>query len=212
MKMILMGAAAVVAGTAALAQTAAPPAPVQPMADGAMTRDEVVAKVRGHFARFDTDRDGSISKAEMESVHGRMGARKMAEGGQRRMMMREREMRDPNVAFDRLDANNDGMISRDEFAKGREIRIERRMVRREKIKDGKLGATRMQRMGQMAGARMIVMADSDKDGRITLAEAESMALRRFDQMDSNRDGKVTREERRAGRVMMMRKMPTPTGG
>jgi hypothetical protein len=108
------------------------------------------------------------------------------------------------------------MISRDEFAKGREIRIEKRTVRREKIKearkDGKLGAMRMHRMGGMAGAHMIVMADTDKDGRITLAEAESMALRHFDQMDGNHDGQVTREERRAGRVLMIRKMRTPTAG
>ena len=47
------------------------------------------------------------------------------------------------------------------------------------------------------------MADTNKDGRITLAEAESMALQHFDQMDTNRDGQVTPDERRAGRKVMI---------
>jgi len=37
--------------------------------------------------------------------------------------MREGPMADPKAAFDRLDANKDGMISRDEFARGRELRM-----------------------------------------------------------------------------------------
>ena len=219
MKTLLIAATVTLAGTAAFAQTVPqtpPTAPVRPMADGVMTRTEVVEKVRNHFSRFDADRDGSITTAEMGALHGRMGGHKMAEGGQPHVMVREHAMRDPNAAFDRLDTNKDGSISRDEFAKGREMRIEKRIVRREKIRearrDGKPGAMRTHRMGGMGGARMIVMADTDKDGRITLSEAETMALQHFDRMDSNRDGQVTREERRAGRVMMIRKMRTPDAG
>ncbi len=65
---------------------------------------------------------------------------------------------------------------------------------------------RQRRMGGIGGARMIVMADKDKDGRITLAEAEAMALQHFDELDSNKDGQVTREERRAGRPMIIKRM------
>jgi len=60
-------------------------------------------------------------------------------------------------------------------------------------------------MGGMGGGRMIVMADSDHDGKITLAEAEAMALQHFDQMDTNHDGQVTPEERRAGRQIIIKK-------
>jgi len=213
MKTLLIAASAALAGTAALAQTAAPPVPAQParpMADGVMTRTEVVQKVRDHFSRFDADKDGSITTAEMGAIHGRMGAHRMAEGGQPEVMIREGPLGDPNAAFDRLDVNRDGMISRDEFAKGREQRIEKRIVMREKIKgarkEGKLGAMRMHRMGGMGGARMIVMADTDHDGRITLGEAESMALQHFDQMDSNHDGQVTREERGNRRQMIIKEI------
>ena len=213
MKTLLIVATAALAGTAALAQTPTPPvapvAPTRPMADGVMTRTEVVEKVRNHFSRFDADRDGSITTAEMGAVRGRKGAHRMAEGGQPDIAIREGRMRDPNAAFDRLDTNRDGMISRDEFAKGREQRIEKRIVMREKIKDarkaGKLGNMRMHRMGGVGGmgsARMIVMADTDKDGRITLSEAETLALQHFDQMDANHDGQVTREERGNRRMII----------
>jgi Ca2+-binding EF-hand superfamily protein len=212
MKTILIAATAALAGTAALAQTAAPVAPVaaaRPMADHVMTRTEVVEKVRDHFSRFDADKDGSITSEEM-GAFGRMAERKLPDGAEPRVMIHEGPMGDPAAAFDRLDANKDGMISRDEFSKAREQRIEKRIVMREKIKDarkdGTLGEMRMHHRGGMGGARMIVMADSDHDGKITLSEAETMALKHFDEMDSNHDGKVTREERGNGRRMIIKEI------
>ena len=104
-----------------------------------------------------------------------------------------------NAAFDRLDANRDGAISRDEFAKGREVRIEKRIVRN----DGAPGARPMGMRhggGRGMGGGMMRMADSNNDGRVTLAEAEAAALRHFDMMDVNRDGRVTPEERQQMRM------------
>ena len=208
MKKFLIAAAALMAGTAALAQTApvapappAPPAPMaHPMADKTMTRDEVVAMVREHFGRLDADKDGSITTEEVMKEHGQWGDHPQ-------MMRLER--RDPKEAFDRLDANKDGSISRDEFTKAHEERIERIEVRKEAMKDGKAGDTkdfRMHHMGGPMGGRMIVMSDSNHDGKITLAEAEAMALQHFDQMDANHDGQVTPEERRAGRQIIIKKV------
>jgi hypothetical protein len=57
-----------------------------------------------------------------------------------------------------------------------------------------------------------VMADTNKDGRITLPEAETMALQHFDQMDTNHDGQVTTDERRASRQLMRKGMQTPDAG
>lgn len=209
MKKLIIAAVALAAGAAALAQTApvsqpAPTTPVRPMQDHVMTRAEVVAMVREHFGRMDVDRDGSVTTAEATQAHD-----KLREKGKAHRLER-RKHRDPNAAFDRLDADKNGAISREEFAKAREERIERRIVVREELKEGQATgdpntrAFRMHRMGGGMGGRMIVMADSNKDGRITLAEAEAMALQHFDQMDSNKDGQVTREERRAGRPMMIR--------
>lgn len=150
MKKYLIAAAALMAGAAALAQTApvAPEPAVPPMAhptvNNAMTRAEMVAMVRDHFARWDADKDSAIS--------------------------------------------------RDEFAKIREQRIEKRMHR-----------------GSGMSARLILMADTNKDGRITLSEAEALALQHFDRMDTNHDGQVTPDERRAARPMMKR-MQAPSAG
>lgn len=223
MKKFLISAAALMAGSAALAQTApapqtppaSPPPMAHPMADRVMTRAEVVAMVRDHFAQLDTNKDGAVTTAEVSDSRGKWAEHGREMGGR----WRGGPMGDPNAAFDRLDANKDGAISRDEFAKGHEQRIERRVEirkqRQEGAKDGKEArqSMRMHRgMGGMGGTRMIVMADTNKDGKITLAEAEALALQHFDQMDTNHDGQVTPEERRAGRPMMIKQMQAPSAG
>ena len=112
-------------------------------------------------------------------------------------------MRDPNLAFNRMDANRDGIISRDEFARGRQVRVERVVINR----GGQPGQPGMRAMrrgggGGMLGAALLRMADQNRDGRVTLAEANGAALRHFDMMDSNRDGRITPQERAAGRIHM----------
>jgi len=49
---------------------------------------------------------------------------------------------------------------------------------------------------------MFEMADANKDGRVTLQEAQAAALRHFDMADANRDGQITPEERRQARQRM----------
>lgn len=189
------------AGVAAMAAAAIAHDHEGPMADKEMTRDEMVAKVREHFGRLDTNKDGVIAKDEV----GKLGEQRIEMhkiGGAPGDMKWEEKLPDPNQAFDRLDTNKDGSISREEFAKGRELRIEKRIA----MIDGKPGkGDHMMRMrhGGGMGGHMIVMADTDKDGRITLAEAEAMALKHFDQLDANKDGKVTPDERKAARPMII---------
>ena len=216
MKKLLIATAGLLAGTAVLAQT--PPAPVapqppmaHPMQDRVMTRAEVVQMVREHFGKMDADRNGAISKEEITKLHSDRIEHRIHGGGAPMAMVHHERLRDPNIAFDRLDANKDGSISRDEFGKAREERIERRVERIEKTRegaprDGKQIHRFMRHRGGGFGGRMIVMADTNKDGQITLAEAETMALQHFDQMDANRDGQVTREERRAGRPLIIKRM------
>lgn len=228
MKKYLIAAAVLMAGTAALAQTApvapapsAPPPPMaHPMADKVMTRGETVAMVREHFAQMDTNKDGTITTSEIDQGRAKWAAHKKEMAGGPGGTWHGAPMGDANAAFDRLDTNKDGVISRDEFAKGREQRIEKhveiRKQRQEGAKDGKNAqkqAWRVHRgMGGMGGARMIAMADTNKDGKITLPEAEATALQHFDQIDTNHDGQVTPEERRAARPMMIKRMQAPSAG
>ena len=228
MKEYLLGAAAIVLAGAAVAQTSAPqPMPGMPQGmaapraapmDRVQTRDEVVAKVRERFARLDSNRDGYLTKAEADAGRALFKDRIREKRGARRA---DRvQQRDPAVAFDRLDANKDGAISRDEFGRAREQRGERRMV----MKDGKPGAAPgrgeplggnvyMHRMGGgMIGGQMFAMADANKDGRVSLQEATDSAVRHFDMADANRDGQVTPDERRQMHRQMMEKHRAPKAG
>jgi Ca2+-binding EF-hand superfamily protein len=215
MKKFLISAAALLAGTAALAQTAsvapAPSAPaIRPMADKVMTRAEVTAKVQQHFTQLDANKDGVISTAEATAGKENWAQHHRKMGGAPGAV---RHGGDPNAAFDRFDTNKDGTISRDEFAKAHEQRREKRVEGRNAGKNAQKQAWRMHRgMGGMGSARMIAMADTNKDGNITLAEAQALALQHFDKMDSNHDGQVTPEERRAARPMMHKQTQTPGQG
>lgn len=176
------------------------------------------------FADLDTDKNGAISKAEFDAgaklpeVKPIDGSKALAvyDKNKDKDVSRDEYLSPVLAVFDRLDANKDGSISRDEFAKGHEQRIEKRVEirkqRQEGAKEGK-NTKRMHRgMGGMGGTRMIVMADTNKDGRITMAEAETFALQHFDQMDTNHDGQVTPEERRAARPTMIKRMQAPSAG
>ncbi|MEO7503816.1 MAG: EF-hand domain-containing protein [Sphingomicrobium sp.] len=180
-------------------------APVSPMrmmmADRVMTRAEVQAMVQAHFAKIDANHDGFVTQAEMQAAHGDMKMRHpMGDGA-----MGEGMKRDPNVAFDRLDTNKDGMLSRDEFAKGRELRIEQRVVMNggEKMAMGQGMRMHGMGMGGMMGGGMLKMADINKDGRVSLQEATTTALQHFDRADTNHDGKLTPDEMRAAHQMMI---------
>lgn len=223
MNKLLIGAVALAVAVPVMAQVqVAPDAPIATKRmDMTQTRDQAVARVREHFAKMDTNRDGFVAGDEMKSMRGgdhqgmnhQMGERR-GRGGNR-LAMNDGPMADPAKAFDRLDANRDGMISRDEFAKAREMRIERKVVINGAPgapgagMDGEhRGMNKMHRMngggrgmgkGGGMGGGMMRMADLDRDGRVSLQEATTTALQRFDRVDANRDGRITPDERRQQR-------------
>jgi len=182
-------AAAMVGIAPAIGQMPAP-APVAPQAQNqsarqgrmsVQTRAEVAAHVRTMFDRLDSNRDGSITKAESEAAKAKPGdgaGKRMQHGGA------GGQMADRGAMFDRMDANRDGSISRDEFA-------------RAPMRGGANGSAKhgmRAGLGSMGG-QMFEMADANRDGRVTLQEATNAALRHFDTADVNRDGRLTPEER-----------------
>jgi Ca2+-binding EF-hand superfamily protein len=234
--MILAGAG--VAALAAVAAAAQPPAPSAPptppsmremppapRAMHPMTRAEVKAKVDAHFAKLDANRDGYLTPDEIAAGHGMrgegmamhrmrpdgpMGDRPMAEGGMHEGPMADGPGRDGRAeVFAHLDANHDGVITRDEFmnAGPGAGRVERRViVMRDGDGPGRDGPGMGMHDGGMRGGgmhgRMMERMDSNHDGRISLAEAEAGALQAFDRADANHDGVVTPEERQAAHGMM----------
>ena len=181
---------AIAAGSAGLVLTPAIAQPVQPApmrAAPVHTRAQVVDHVRAMFARLDANRDGFLTKAETQAARGMRGQRAHAKGA------RNSEAR--TRAFDRFDANRDGAISRSEWDAMTAQRQQRRAAM-----GGRRGGMRMAGMGLRG--RMFDMADGDRDGRVTIAEAQNAALQHFDRADVNRDGQVTPEERRQMRQQM----------
>ena len=82
--------------------------------------------------------------------------------------------------FAKMDANHDGFVTEAELSGGRNV-------------------------GGNAAA-MIARLDSDKDGKVSLAELSARTLAMFDRADANHDGIVTPEERQAAREAMRARM------
>jgi len=203
MKTLLFSAAAIaLAGISpALAQTAV--VDDHAMALQPVTRAQMVQKMQDHFAKLDTNRDGFVTKAEMDAAP-KMRRFKMKDGHADGDM----KMPDRGAMFDRLDANHDGSISRDEFQSARsEMRQRRVMVMNGDAKDmgsGRAGM-RMHRLGLGMRGHMFEMADADKDGRVSIQEATNAAAAHFDKADANHDGTLTPDEMRAGhRIVQIR--------
>lgn len=191
MKKLLIGAAALAVVTPAIAQVAAQaPAPAPqvqraPKAAKVHTRAEVQAKIAEHFARLDTNRDGFVTRAEADAARAQFASRVRQRSGERR-----------EKAFDRIDTNNDGAISKAEWD-ARSAERAQRVAARDRDGDGRPDR-RGHRFGRGMhgfGGHMFEMADANRDGRVSLQEAQTAALQHFDIVDANRDGQITREER-----------------
>ncbi|MEO6579869.1 MAG: EF-hand domain-containing protein [Sphingomicrobium sp.] len=190
MNKFLIGVAALAVAVPALAQFQ----PGMPNQQRVQTRDQVVAKARDRFARMDSNRDGFITSTEVAALRGQ-GRQQMRQRGMGRGMSAAR-------AFDRLDANHDGSISRAEFEGARA----QCMARLDRDRDGRpdraMGVGRRAGAGGANGGRMFAMADANHDARLSMEEATNAALRRFDMADANRDGQVTPQERQQMRQQM----------
>ncbi|MEQ7873627.1 EF-hand domain-containing protein [Sphingomonas sp. ASV193] len=215
-KLLLAGAVLAIAAPLP-AQTAAP-APMAPMAQQgggkSITRAEFIQRAVAAFQRADTNHDGIVTADELNALQAQGGGWKRAPGGGQ-WKRSEGAMANPNAAFDRLDTNHDGVLSRQEFAAGRQVRIEQRRIvmQNDPTQPGAQPmAGDMQAMhgmhhggrgGMGGGAGMLRMADLNHDGRITLQEVQAVAAQHFDMMDTNHDGVLTPDERKANRGHMM---------
>jgi Ca2+-binding EF-hand superfamily protein len=220
-KYLLIGAGATaMIGAAAMAQTpVAQPAPHAHVAK-MQTRADVQSAVARHFARLDANRDGFVTSAEIDAMKAQHAQKRTDRLAQRA------ERRDPAKAFDRLDSNKDGQISRAEADAARAARAAKVAQVRANVRsrlfdradanhDGIITRAefdavphrphmgmRMAGMHRGFGAHMFTMADLNKDGRVSLAEAQQLALQHFDRADLNHDGTLTPEERRQARQQL----------
>jgi len=195
------------------AQPAPPPAPP------AQTRADVEANVRERLTRFDADKDGTVTPAEMKAF------------AETRMKAQTEER------FTAIDTNKDGSISRAEFEEsmkerslldmprlkrfggpggepwpeGRVVHIERHAIRKadggptpkspkQTTADDSPPRERRTRMVMIDGDDMMSGNMMSGDGKgIVIADAVKKALDRFDAADTNKDGTISPEERKAER-------------
>jgi Ca2+-binding EF-hand superfamily protein len=175
-------------------------------------RTDVPAHVQRMFARLDLNRDGHITRDEVAASRAQFEAAMSKSAPKRASRL-----------FNRLDANHDGQITQAEIDAERDARASRGgstntrhraasstlMGRADSNKDGVItraeydsavaaGKVRV-RHANMRGsaiARLFDAADVNKDGRVSLEEAQQAALRHFDVADTNHDGVLTPGERR----------------
>src|SRR5690348_2249186 len=223
-KLLLAGGAVVaLAAGAAFAQTA-PATPAQPVkhtrAMKSETRADVQSRVATMFAKLDTNHDGFIGKDELDALQAK-----------RQQRMEQRAQRfDPSKIFAKLDLNHDGKITAAEAEAARNQRIQAKggqpakahaagftglFARADTDKDGVITQAEFDAMGQQIHTRMekaaltrgpaghmLDTADTNKDGKVSLAEAQQLALSHFDQMDLNHDGTITPQERQQARKQL----------
>jgi Ca2+-binding EF-hand superfamily protein len=231
------GFAALIACAPAMAQDMPPPPPPPPPGGPGMgghgmhhpgmggpgmaerrapvTRADVEKMVADHFAMLDTNKDGVVTRAELDAFRDKRR-------GEMKTAMETRMKEHQTRAFDRLDANHDGTISREEFAAAMAPRPggpgegapppPGAMAGRDghgPMDRGPMGHDHMERhamrdhmhgpMGgpaMMMGARWFDLVVDDHGGKVTLAEVKKGALTLFDRLDLNHDGTITPDERR----------------
>lgn len=182
---------------AALATTLAVAAVAHTTHDGApKTRAEMQARIAEHFKQADTNGDGFVTKAEFDTARTAMHAKHMERRQQRRA-----------EHFAMLDKDKNGSLSKEEFTAPRDEHSDG-VGGMHHGDDGRRGMMRHGMgggMGMGMGDDWFTRADTNKDGKVSLAEASAGALTMFDKVDTNRDGTISPAEHDAMRAMMREK-------
>ena len=208
-------AAALFTAAAAIAQTTATPTSLPHAAHARRNfftsdqpRADVPARIAKMFNQLDLNRDGFVTADELATSKTKFDERQSASAPKR-----------VEKAFDRLDTNHDGQITQAELAARPTARKSSTgkhrvagsslLARADSNKDGILTRAEYQaavangkiksRHGKMRGSSLVRLfdsADANKDGKLSLDEAQKAALQQFDSADLNHDGVLSPEERR----------------
>lgn len=155
-----------------------------------VSRADFVERRLAPLIAMDADRDGTVTAIERRAAQ-----------AARRLAATERR-------FDRLDADKNGTISREEFAaSGAQANSERLNPERlnpERLSTARRGGDRMRRSPSwvrphQGRAGHVRYPDAPEAKPVVIADARSRIEATFDRLDADRDGTVTRSEMREGR-------------
>ncbi len=121
--------------------------------------------------------------------------------------------------FSRMDANRDGFVTRAESSAARSQALDARTAamfnqldtdRNGQVSRAEFAAAQTRAINQATGGKGIpdgdfALADTNKDGRVSLEEALTQPRRQFDAADGNRDGVLTLAERTAAAARMRKR-------
>jgi Ca2+-binding EF-hand superfamily protein len=127
--------------------------------------------VDNFIKRFDKDKDGMLSKDEVPPGLARI--------------------------FDRFDKNSDGKLDKQEMQALLQVMRQRfgDSNKKPEANPNKNPATNNAQIEKVVD-RLLQQMDTDKDGRISRAEAKDRIAQFFDQLDTNKDGYLDKEELR----------------
>jgi Ca2+-binding EF-hand superfamily protein len=144
--------------------------------DGAVTLDEAKAQSADMFAKLDLDGTGSLTREEM------------TEARQKMRVERRKEM--AGKRFERMDLNDDGSVTREEMEEAAEKRMKRSGDRDyDKSRRGD-GYGHHGKYGKRGDWQRFGRADTDKDGKVSLAEFNAGGEKMFKRFDRDGDGKI----------------------
>lgn len=173
------------------------------------SRDDVVAHVREMFGQLDANKDGFVTREEVESAHQKMAGEFRDKFAKGLAMPGDFPKPDRGAMFDRLDTNKDGVISRDEFMAGKpDIREQHVFVMRNGEAPVELGAghvpgtpegpTRVTIMQDGRPAVEVGGAPGQPNVKFMRMHGMGMGMemhgRMFETADANHDGKVSLQE------------------
>ena len=147
--------------------------------DGFIDKTEAAVAQAERFAKADADGNGILSQDEMK-------AHRMAKRAERRDKMGAK-------AFEKLDTNKDGSLSKEEFDAGMAARGERHKKRHGKRAEKRFG-------------KMMKRLDTNKDGGLSQEELNTGFVNRmFDRLDEDKDGRISVAEAEAAKSKMRKR-------